>query len=178
MKLKKSKPTICIDPGTEKSGVVIFDGFCVLDSWSAFPNTELIDWLREEDDIEYMAIEGISSQGMAVGATTFETVEWIGRFREAFGYESTTRIFRKDIKMFLCGSMRAKDTNIRQRILDIFPANGGGKTPQIGTKREPGSLYGVTSHAMSALAVGMTYKYGGYQILKPVKVRRVRHRVS
>ena len=62
--------------------------------------------------------------------------------------------------MFLCGTPRAKDTNIRQRVIDIFPATGGGKTPQIGTKKEPGPLYGVTSHCISALAVGLTYKYG------------------
>jgi hypothetical protein len=62
--------------------------------------------------------------------------------------------------MFLCNSMRAKDANIRRRVLDIFPATGGGKTPQIGTKGHPGPLYGVTSHAISALALGLTFKYG------------------
>ena len=152
---------ICIDPGTTHSGVVVFNGRDVLETWNKFENTELLEWLKSDSygkDVN-MAIEGIASYGMAVGATTFDTVEWIGRFREAFGFEKTTKIFRKQVCLFLCGSARAKDANIRQRILDIFPADGGGKTPQIGTKNDPGSLYGVTSHAISALAIGLTYKY-------------------
>ena len=162
MELVRSEPVICIDPGTNESGVVIFDGKSIIDKWSAYNNTELIEWLRSEEDLRLMAIEGVASYGMAVGKTTFETVEWIGRFREAFGFSKTTKIFRKDVKLFLCGSLRAKDANVRQRILDIFPANGGGKIPQIGTKKYQGDLYGVTSHAMSALAIGLTYKYGQY----------------
>lgn len=162
MKLKRSEQIVCIDPGTTHSGVVIFDGENVLNAWSEYSNCALILWLREINPQfeKHLVIEGIASYGMAVGITTFETVEWIGRFREAFGFDQTTRIFRKDIKLFLCGSTRAKDTNVRQRIIDIFPASGGGKTPQIGIKKQPGPLYGVTSHAMSALAVGLTYKYG------------------
>jgi hypothetical protein len=54
------------------------------------------------------------------------------------------------------GNQRAKDPNIRQALLDIFPGTGGGATPQIGTKAKPGPLYGVTSHAWSALAVAIT----------------------
>lgn len=158
MELIKTHRSICIDPGTTHSGVVIFDGKNVCRSWKDYENEKLVAFLERTKIID-MAIEGIASYGMAVGKTTFETVEWIGRFRQAFGFEATTRVFRKHIKMFLCGSMRAKDKNVRQRILDIFPADGGGKTPQIGTKNNQGSLYGVTSHALSALAVGLTFKY-------------------
>jgi hypothetical protein len=159
MNLIKTDPIICIDPGTTNSGVVVFDGLNVIECFKEFYNNELVLWLREDIYYSRMVIEGIASYGMPVGESTFETVEWIGRFREAFGFELTTKIYRKDVKMFLCGSMRAKDANIRQRILDIFPATGGGKTPQIGTKKQPGPLYGVTSHAMSALALGLTFKY-------------------
>ena len=159
MELIKTDPVICIDPGTTHSGVVIFDGADVCSCWKEYPNNDLVDSLLCVPNVGEMAIEGIASYGMAVGKTTFETVEWIGRFRQAFGFNNTTKIYRKDVKMFLCGSMRAKDANIRQRILDIFSAIGGGKTPQIGTKSQPGPLYGVTSHSMSALAVGLTFKY-------------------
>ena len=160
MKLTATSKTLCIDPGTTHSGVVIFDGLNISLINKEWANKSLIDWMKNNRyESKYLAIEGIASYGMAVGATTFETVEWIGRFREAYGFDRSTRIFRKDVKMFLCNSMRAKDTNVRQRILDIFPANGGGKTPQIGTKSNQGSLYGVTSHSLSALAVGLTFKY-------------------
>ena len=67
------------------------------------------------------------------------------------------QVYRKDVKMHLCGSMRAKDTNIRQAIIDRYPASGGGKCPQIGTKKEPGPLYGVSKDIWSALAVAITY---------------------
>jgi hypothetical protein len=162
MKLTKSKPVLCIDPGTTHSGVVIFDGLNITRIEKEMENNELI---RDILNMLYchtshMVIEGIASYGMAVGATTFTTCEFIGRFRQAYGHENTTKIYRKDVKMFLCNSMRAKDANIRRRVLDIFPATGGGKTPEIGTKGKPGPLYGVTSHAISALALGLTYKYG------------------
>ena len=162
MNLTKSEPVLCIDPGTTHSGVVIFDGLNITHIHKEFENTKLIKHLQEnliKMRTSRLVIEGIASYGMAVGATTFETCEWIGRFRQAYGYENTTKIYRKDVKMFLCNSMRAKDANIRRRVLDIFPATGGGKTPQIGTKGQPGPLYGVTSHAISALALGLTFKY-------------------
>ena len=164
MKLIKSNPVLCIDPGTTHSGVVVFDGQNVLFADSEYDNKDLIEAIFNggffyEFAVIEMAIEMIASYGMAVGESTFETVLWIGRFMEKFGFDCCTKIYRKDVKLFLCNSMRAKDTNIRQAILDIFPDTGGGKTPQIGTKKEPGPLYGVSSHSMSALAVGLTYKY-------------------
>ena len=160
MNLIATSKVLCIDPGTTHSGVVIFDGLNISLIDKEWENQNLIDWIKNNPyESKHLAIEGIASYGMAVGATTFETVEWIGRFREAYGFYNSTRIFRKDVKMFLCNSMRAKDANIRQRVLDIFPANGGGKIPQIGTKSKPGYLYGVTSHSISALAVGLTFKY-------------------
>ena len=161
MNLIKTAPVLCIDPGTTHSGVVLFDGLNITGIWKEYENNQLVSDLYglELRQSSQLVIEGVASYGMAVGATTFETVEWIGRFREAYSFNYTTRIFRKDVKMFLCNSMRAKDSNIRQRVLDIFPATGGGKTPQIGTKSQPGPLYGVTSHAISALALGLTFKY-------------------
>jgi hypothetical protein len=162
VKLTKTKPVLCIDPGTTHSGLVVFDGLKILYINAEYKNEELIEHLGSVGTrglCYHLVIEGIASYGMAVGQTTFETCEWIGRFRQAYGYENTTKIYRKDVKMFLCNSMRAKDANIRRRVLDIFPATGGGKTPQIGTKSKPGPLYGVTSHAISALALGLTFKY-------------------
>ena len=163
MNLTESWPVLCIDPGTTHSGVVVFDGLNITRIEKEMCNCDLLNFVQNEsergDYTNHMVIEGIASYGMPVGATVFTTCEWIGRFRQAYGYENTTKIYRKDVKMFLCNSMRAKDANIRRRVLDIFPATGGGKTPEIGTKGEPGPLYGVTSHAISALALGLTFKY-------------------
>lgn len=101
-----------------------------------------------------VVIEGIESFGMAVGKEVFETVFWSGRFAEKAGVFH--RVFRKQVKLHLCGSMKAKDPNIRQALIDRF---GGveGKAKAIGKKAEPGPLYGIKSHIWSALAVAVTY---------------------
>ena len=162
--LVQSERILCVDPGTTHSGVVEFDGVNIIPVSAKYDNEELVQLLRNVGPrgngyLKHMAIEMIASYGMAVGESTFETVRWIGRLQEAFNEPDTTLVYRKNVKMFLCNSMRAKDANIRRAILDLFPATGGGKTPQIGTKSQPGPLFGVTSHMMSALAVGLWYHY-------------------
>jgi len=98
-----------------------------------------------------VAIEMVASYGMAVGAPVFETCVQIGRFIEVAGPEAAGTVhlvFQKQTRMHLCGSMRAKETNIRQALLDRFGP--------VGTKKAPGPLYGVKSHIWSALAVAVT----------------------
>jgi hypothetical protein len=109
------------------------------------PNAEIRQILigREYDRC---ACEMIASYGMAVGSSTFETCVWIGRFSEIARVD-VELIFRKDIKLFLCGTMRAKDANIRQALLDLIG-------PQ-GTKKTPGPTYGIKSHTWAALAVAV-----------------------
>jgi hypothetical protein len=98
-----------------------------------------------------IAIEMIASYGMAVGADVFQTCVEIGRFVEVAG-EHVSLVFRRDVKMHLCGSARAKDANIRQALLD--------RLGPVGTKKAPGPLYGVKSHIWAALAVAVTYEAG------------------
>lgn len=155
---------LCIDPGTTESGYVSYDGEKVHNYNSGIKNGDMLDRVMLNGKYynaiphDIIIIEMISSYGMAVGKETFETCVWIGRFIQAFyAPEKVYMIYRRDIKMHLCNNMRAKDTNIRQAVLDRFPSIGGGKTPQMGTKKQPGPLYGITSHAMSALALGITY---------------------
>ena len=66
-------------------------------------------------------------------------------------------LYRRDVKMHLCQNASANDANIRRAILDLFPRTGGGKTPQSGTKSQPGPLYGVTNHVVAALGVALTH---------------------
>lgn len=154
---------IAIDPGPKTSGVVMLETYPapelpqILEAHKAYDNEELTDPEPDLYFCDHVAIEGIQSYGMAVGADVFETAEMIGRIRQAFGYHKTTKIYRKEVKLFLCGSLRAKDANVSQAIRDLYPATGGGKKPSVGTKAQPGPLYGVTDHAWSALAVGLTY---------------------
>ncbi len=91
----------------------------------------------------------IASYGLAVGKEVFETCVWIGRFIECFKCPFTWYIYRKEEKMNLCGSMKAKDSNIRQALIDRFGV--------VGTKREKGWFYGFKKDIWSAYAVGVTF---------------------
>lgn len=148
---------VAIDPGTTQSGWVIYGGGRVHDS-GVMPNGDMVTWLAARaDNGARLAIEMIASYGMAVGREVFETCVWIGRFKQAWHTPDAVQlVYRKDVKLHLCGTTKAKDPNIRQALIDLFPATGGGKTPQIGTKGQPGPLYGVSSHAWPALAVAIT----------------------
>lgn len=146
-----------IDPGTTHSGFVVWSHGIIVGS-GITSNEDLLAKLPGTNHT-YMPIvcEWIESYGMAVGKSVFETCAWIGRFEQAVGIDNARRMTRRDVKLHLCGSPRAKDANIRQALLDKFPATGGGANPQVGTKKEPGPLYGIKSHMWSALAIAVTW---------------------
>jgi hypothetical protein len=146
---------LAIDPGTTESGFVLFDGVGVVES-GVSQNGALLDWLRDPAWKARLAIEMVASYGMPVGREVFETCVWIGRFQQAwFAPEDVLKVYRREVKLHLCGKANAKDQNVRQALIDLFPATGGGATPQIGTKGKPGPLYGVSTHAWPALGVAI-----------------------
>lgn len=148
---------LAIDPGNERSAFVVYENGRI---WAKniFRNEVILNMLLQNQHYEsqHLAIEMVACYGMPVGAEIFETCLWIGRFIQAWG-SAYTKVYRKDVKMHLCHSMKAKDGNIRQAIIDRYPATGGGKIPQIGTKKKPGELYGVSGDVWAALAVAITY---------------------
>lgn len=151
---------IGLDPGPEKSAIVVWNGIDV-QATRLLPNQDILDLLygwrggcERGLTKATLVIEKIESFGMAVGAETFETVFWSGRFAEAYGMHNTHRLGRKAIKVHLCGSARATDSNIRYALMDRF----GGKDKAIGKKASPGVLFGITSHLWSALAVAITWR--------------------
>lgn len=147
---------LAIDPGTIDSGWCVFDDGIVRASgvWS---NPAIFGLLERWSDADKLAIEMIQSFGMPVGKEVFETCRWIGRFQQAwYDPESVQFVYRQTVKLHLCGTSKAKDANVRKALIDLFPATGGGKCPQIGTKAKPGPLYGVSSHAWPALGVAVT----------------------
>lgn len=158
-----SNSVIAIDPGSEGSGVVfIYKGVPRLKFFDK--NEEVIDYLRFTRQSNLLAdttgplpplvIEMIASYGMAVGKSVFETCVWIGRFTEAYGSTRTSYLYRPDIKLHLCRDSRAKDSNVRQAIMDRY---GSTREKAIGTKKNKGPLYGVSNHLWSAMAVGLTW---------------------
>lgn len=152
------KPILAVDPGTFESGYCALMGGQVVAA-GVIGNAELLPYLQRAHFRlgEYtLSLEMVASYGMPVGREVFETVRWIGRFQQAWHDPEAVRlVYRKDVKLHLCHSSKAKDSNVRQAVLDRFRPTGGGKTPQVGTKKKPGPLYGVSSHAISALAVAI-----------------------
>lgn len=144
---------VSIDPGTSQSAVLMWDGKSILFS-GIMPNEGCIGKLAQLSfdcpDAE-MYIEMIQSFGMPAGREVFETCVFIGRLYQLWLREhgiAPTLIYRSEIKMHLCQSMRAKDANIRQALIDRFGPPG--------TKKQQGVLYGVKSHLWSALAIAVT----------------------
>lgn len=138
---------LAIDPGTEQSGWCWFDNGKIVDSGVA-TNAHMLHECRTSP-ADRLVIEMVASYGMPVGREVFETCVWIGRFQQAWRDPEAVRfVYRKDVKLHLCGNPRAKDANIRQALID--------KLGPIGTKAAPGPLYGVKSHAWAAVAVAVT----------------------
>lgn len=154
---------LAIDPGPVSSAWVVLDPSGAVAANAKEPNDMLRDRLRQMGvtfegvkcftgtefghPIESVAIEMIASYGMAVGAEVFETCLWIGRYVELCVDLPTRLVYRKDVKMHLCHSMKAKDANIRQALID--------KLGPIGKKASPGPCYGISGDEWSALAVAV-----------------------
>ena len=146
---------LSIDPGNLESA------YCLIDKETYKPiefgkidNTLLLIKLGELK-YEELIIEMIASYGMAVGQTVFETCVWIGRFIQRRKCADYHYIYRKEEKINLCNSMKAKDSNIRQALIDRFAKHDlkNGK----GTKKHPDWFYGFKADIWAAYAVGITY---------------------
>lgn len=147
---------LAIDPGHERSAAVVYDGRKILRTLYE-PNERMLLALRNGwCPRGPMVIEKIESYGMAVGETVFSTCRWTGRFIEAWeshGLE-VHLLPRRDVKLHLCGSSRAKDANVRQALIDRF---GPSKREAIGIKKSPGPLYGFKGDLWAALGVAVTW---------------------
>jgi hypothetical protein len=154
-----SNKIICgIDPGNIESAYCIWNGVKVLE-FGKVKNEILLDntiTFKNCYPKIYFAIEMIASYGLAVGAEVFSTCVWIGKFEQKIldSYpitENVIKVFRKEVKMHICHSMKAKDTNIRQALIDRFE-------PELQAKQRPkGLLKGLTADCWQAFALAVTY---------------------
>lgn len=138
----KHEIIMAIDPGNTESAYIVWDGEKIIDK-GKLPNEGMRGAVRMYRHFP-VYIEMIASYGMPVGASVFETCVWIGRFQELC-LGNAILIYRKDVKMHHCNSMRAKDSNIRAALIDKY-----GKS---GTKKQPGLTYGLHSDLWSAFAI-------------------------
>ena len=165
---------LAIDPGNEYSAYVLLNDdmsliegakvenkemLNIFDDYTTDANLEkLTDGIEDMAEELHIAIEMIASYGMAVGKSVFDTCVFIGQLKqiaEQKGFK-VTYIYRKDEKMTICNSMKAKDSNIRQALIDEYAKfdfkNGKG------TKANPDTFYGFKADMWAAFAVGHTYK--------------------
>jgi len=144
---------LAIDPGNIESAFVVIGDGLRPEWYEKAKNEDVLTYIYDGcfKNCEIAAIEMVASYGMAVGKEVFETCVWIGRFMEALEKWSDIKlVYRKDVKMTLCGSMRAKDSNIRQALIDRYGV--------VGTKKNPGWFYGFKGDIWSAYAVAVTVK--------------------
>ena len=155
---------LAIDPGNIQSGYVIVehDGeeiSRVLEV-GKIENNVLLSLIAQKlyGNGYDVAIEMIAGMGMTVGQEVFDTCVWIGRFWQTVLWQTgyaPTRIYRREEKLDLCGSLSAKDANIRQALVDRYAP--GQPNFGKGTKKDPGFFYGFSADMWAAMAVATTY---------------------
>ena len=132
---------LAIDPGNEQSAFVLYGTETKeIHAKGILENKMILEYIQD-NSFDELVIEMIACYGMPVGKSVFETCVWIGRFIETSD-KPFHFVYRKDEKMFLCNSMKAKDGNIRQALIDLL---GKEKTK------------GCSKDIWAALAVAVTY---------------------
>lgn len=157
-----------IDPGTYESAYVVWDEkkekILEMDICTNIYFLETLYPSKRPKFVNNCVIECMQYQGSrgvknfsGVGKHTFKTCEWIGTFKHAWGIDDVASLYRSDVIIHLCGSMRGSrhakketaDTRVRRALINRFG--------EPGEKGKEGKLYGVKSHIWSALAVAVTY---------------------
>lgn len=154
---------LAIDPGNTHSG------WCVVDVETRRPvdfgkttNEYLLERIDTYSDmpnnlaVDHVVIEMVASYGMAVGADVFETCVWIGRYLQAYveGHGMTPELVkRQPVKLHHCHSAKAKDSNIRQALVDRFAP--GQPNHGKGTKTQPGWFHGFAADVWQAYALAV-----------------------
>ncbi len=151
---------LAIDPGSTESGWVVID----VDTRRPLkhgktPNGELLDRLEWDlGGATHAVIEMVASYGMPVGVEVFETCVWIGRFAETLRCYRFDRVMpelvtRSRVKVHHCHDSRARDSNIRQALVDRFAP--GESNHGKGTKADPGWFYGFRADVWQAYALAV-----------------------
>lgn len=145
-----------IDPGYTHSALVGIEPeehFQVI-LHTYLENEEMCAYLKESADTSPLIIEMFEARGMPIGQDSIMTVWWSGRFFEA--WDGTAYILpRRDIKIHVFGSTRGvNDAVVRRYLIDRY---GPEEKVAVGSKKNPGPLYGMTPHERDALLVGIAW---------------------
>ncbi len=152
-----SRIIVGIDPGPEKCGFAVYDAEArrVLE---AHKDLSVEDTLSALDIYAGRAglvgIERVQSYGIA-GSSLLRTSETVGMLYQCSQSLRlpTVLLYRREILRGLDALGKGnKDSLVRQRLIEM---HGGERRKAQGTKKAPGPLYGVASHAWAALAVAV-----------------------
>lgn len=158
---------LAIDVGSERSGWVVLDERQRIIAHGLTGNetlrvsihlASLLDagWFS---GIRSAVIEWTTPRGMPIKWQVLEMAYWVGRLTEALSVIEGMTVHRLDrlrVKLHICGSAAARDSNIIAALIDRY-GGPGGKRAAVGLKSSPGPLYGVTRDVWQALALGLTY---------------------
>lgn len=148
---------LSLDVGTTQSG------FCIVDSETYKPkyfgkieNSELIK-IAKTFDYDVLVYEEFQSYGTQMGISTITSITWNGRFIQIAKdrQKEVIPIYRREVKMNLCNSVKANDSNVRYALISRFAKfdfkNGKG------TKNEQDWFYGFKADSWSAYGIACTY---------------------
>lgn len=158
-----------IDPGTSSSGVCVFDKeektiIKAFDDLNVNIPQRLTQILSQNHIKHFTTtFEKMRKYGVGAGESVFMTCLWHGRLIQWFqtNYDTVCySITSPEIKLCFLGTTRGSSkTAVKHAIMEIFPRNGGGKTPEMGTKSKPGNLYPMREtkgyHHWDALATSL-----------------------
>jgi hypothetical protein len=152
-----------IDPGPTHCGVVLYDTDegRALDSAKDMPIDSVLVVLRNPRGlfrscvapIDLVTIERPQFSGQRnASAELLRTAEVVGRLQQrALDSGLTVSLLtRREVCRELHVSGAGKDGQVRTAMIE---EHGGSKEVAVGTKKNPGKLYGVTSHAWQALGL-------------------------
>ena len=149
---------LAIDPGTTESAYCLIDDDYKPIEFGKVENEDLLFGIKHKLLFNKIVIEMVASYGMPVGREVFETCVWIGRFKQAALDSTVPKVnlmYRKDVKMNLCNTTKAKDSNIIQALIDRFAY--GVPNRGKGYKKSPGYFYGFKADIWQAYALGVAY---------------------
>lgn len=147
---------LAIDPGYRQSALVAYHDRKIHDHF-ILPNEDVLVYLSDRNRSVWatLVIEQMQmfTSNYGVGAEVFDSVFWSGRFVQMWTPRKWDRILRSKVRGHL-GASKGGDGSVRAALIARF---GPYKEEAIGTKKQPGPLYGIKADEWSALAIAVTY---------------------
>lgn len=148
---------IAIDPGPTTSGVVVYD----TDAQRVTQAHAELVWPDVRQVLTHHMLTSACvvcerTQAGPPSTDVVRTTEVVGRVMEACDHlrMPLELVYRREVLATLgVSAPGSKDALVRAALIDL---HGTSKALAVGTRRAPGPLYGVTSHAWAALALAVT----------------------